>query len=103
MDPTMAPPTVDQLNQLVVSPVDPTLSLAAVEKSTYDEDSRTMCVPGGPKSLPTAGAPPGSAGRYHILRPHARGGLGEVFIARDLELNRDVALKEIQERFADHE
>src|SRR5262249_33845490 len=26
--------------------------------------------------------------RYHILRPHAAGGLGEVFIAEDAELHR---------------
>jgi eukaryotic-like serine/threonine-protein kinase len=42
-----------------------------------------------------------SAGtRFRILRPHAKGGLGEVFVARDTELNRDVALKEIQSQFA---
>ncbi|MEO1614877.1 MAG: protein kinase [Planctomycetota bacterium] len=39
--------------------------------------------------------------RYRIVRPHARGGLGEVFIATDTELNREVAIKEIQSRFAD--
>jgi hypothetical protein len=33
-----------------------------------------------------------SAGtRFRILRPHARGGLGEVYVARDQELNRDVS------------
>ena len=42
-----------------------------------------------------------SGPRYCIVRPHARGGLGQVYLARDRELNREVALKEIQERFAD--
>jgi eukaryotic-like serine/threonine-protein kinase len=38
----------------------------------------------------------GDASRYRILRPHARGGIGEVYVAEDTELHRQVALKEIQ-------
>ncbi|QEG42008.1 tetratricopeptide repeat protein [Roseimaritima ulvae] len=41
-----------------------------------------------------------ATGRYHKLRDHAQGGLGQVFVAIDDELNRQVALKQIQQRFA---
>jgi serine/threonine-protein kinase len=36
-----------------------------------------------------------SSNRYSKIRLHARGGLGEIFVAQDLELHREVALKEI--------
>ena len=57
-------------------------------------------------SVAPASSPGGGGGeregRFRVLRPHARGGLGEVFVAQDEELNREVALKEIQGRHADH-
>jgi serine/threonine protein kinase/tetratricopeptide (TPR) repeat protein len=42
-----------------------------------------------------------ASGRFRILRPHAKGGLGEVFIANDAELHRLVAVKEILTTLAD--
>jgi tetratricopeptide (TPR) repeat protein/tRNA A-37 threonylcarbamoyl transferase component Bud32 len=46
-------------------------------------------------------APPAQASRYPIVKLHARGGLGEVFLARDPELNRQVALKQLRDKHAD--
>jgi serine/threonine-protein kinase len=54
-----------------------------------------------PASAPQARGAAGS--RYRPLRFHARGGLGEVHVARDGELGREVALKRIQARHAHHD
>ncbi len=42
-----------------------------------------------------------SSGRFRKVRDHAKGGLGIVYVAVDGELDRQVALKEIQDRHAD--
>ncbi len=39
--------------------------------------------------------------RYQLIRPHASGGIGQVWLVRDRELQREVAVKEIQPRFAE--
>src|SRR5262245_40357774 len=58
-----------------------------------DDPNRTASLSVGP--------PTSDGQRFRILRPHARGGLGAVFVALDAELNREVALKQILDRHAD--
>jgi eukaryotic-like serine/threonine-protein kinase len=95
---------------------DPARSLAALSSSASpakealqkvedpDVQASLRQVPGtlntGDDPFRTVGEPEGARIRFRILRPHAKGGLGEVFVAHDEELNRPVALKEIQARHA---
>ena len=56
----------------------------------------------GDTARPRSGAAPGSAlplrsrERYERLGEHARGGIGTITLARDRELGRELAIKEIQ-------
>jgi serine/threonine-protein kinase len=78
-----------------VADADVQASLARVPQGRRGEDDLYAT------RAPSVGTPTSAGARFRILRPHARGGLGEVFVARDEELHREVALKEIQGRSAD--
>jgi serine/threonine-protein kinase len=69
--------------------------------SSGDGDQSTLGDSGVSDEPPPA-AETARAGRYCIIRLHARGGLGEVFLARDEELGRDVAIKRLRPFHADN-
>ena len=63
------------------------------------DPEQTVAAPGVSVSFAEPITTPGD--RFNVLRLHGKGGIGKVSVAQDTELHREVAFKELQQRFAD--
>jgi serine/threonine protein kinase/formylglycine-generating enzyme required for sulfatase activity len=86
----------EELARIKDPEVQATLTFVAAGKA--DPDETVLRKDTGPSSASDVTEP---LPRFRIVRPHAKGGLGQVSVAIDRDLDRTVALKEIQDRHAD--
>ncbi|QJW96439.1 serine/threonine-protein kinase [Frigoriglobus tundricola] len=86
-----------------VVPAGRTVASGGGSTGPLGSDTAPVSVSHGPSGRP--GASPSATGtmvgRFALRALHASGGLGEVFTARDTELNREVAVKRIKSHYAD--
>ena len=72
-------------------------SLRSEVESVLRVEDSTLLEPGRLKTGTGRGSNPVAIGRYQVVRLIGRGGMGEVYRARDPVLDRDVAVKLISE------
>ena len=84
----------EDLSRVADAQIQASLAMVSAARGGPDDPYNTV-------AAPSLGISTSAGTRFRILRPHARGGLGQVSVALDRELDRPVALKEIQERHAD--
>ncbi|HEY7423491.1 MAG TPA: protein kinase, partial [Gemmataceae bacterium] len=81
--------------------VSPTQSRPAVRALRQPQEANSATQQGDPETVPGMLAAPRQVGDYEILGPLGAGGMGQVFCARDVKLDRRVAIKMLRDGSAD--